>query len=113
MKLRTILFPLAALTVVMACRINTTPPEEAAQKFVDDLNIKIQGRPNCTGVDTDNDGYVSCTVMLAQEDHHGNSTMSLQCADTTSYFGCDGHTTRYAMGCKETRPANVIRVQDQ
>lgn len=85
------------------------PPEEAAKKFVDDLGIKIQGKPNCTGVDTDNDGYVTCTVALA-EPVGGKTTMSLQCAGITGE-GCDSQTTKYTTGCKETVPKVNVKTE--
>ena len=85
-------------TVVAACAQNTIPPEVAAQKFVDDLGIKIQGRPNCAGRDTDNDGYVTCTVNLGD-----GKLQSLQCAALNDPSGCDPtKNSAYAVGCKES-----------
>lgn len=91
------------LVVVLACeyRHNTVAPEMAAQQFVEDLALKIQGKPNCAQVDTDNDGYVTCTIALVPKEGVAPTTMSLQCAAITDYNGCDA---RYASGCKETQP---------
>lgn len=75
-----------------ACQPQTTPPEVAAQKFVDDLGITIQGKPNCTGVDTDNDGYVTCTLRV------GDHFEQLQCA-ALKPTGCE--TGPAAEGCKQ------------
>ncbi len=98
-----------AIFALLGCddRINKVPPEESAAKFVQDLGIKTQGKANCTGVDTDNDGYVTCTVMVAETDKTPAHSMSLQCAGLTSNDGCNAQTTRYATGCKET----VLKMQ--
>jgi hypothetical protein len=96
--------PFAAIVLLAACNTqrNLVPPEEAAQKFLADLDIKIQGKPNCTGVDTDNDGYLTCTVMLAAPSSDGSKMLSLQCAGITATDGKEGTTFKYAVGCKET-----------
>jgi hypothetical protein len=103
-----------SIFVLFACddRINKVPPEQAATKFVGDLGIKTQGQPNCTGVDTDNDGYVTCTVMVLGDDKQPQHTLSLQCAGLTSADGCDSQTSKYATGCKETVP-KIIQQQQQ
>lgn len=91
-----------SLLALVCCNRNTVPPQESARQFVEDMNLKIQGKPNCTGVDTDGDGYVTCTVRLA-EPKDGKDTFSIQCADITT-DGCgDGHTETFATGCKETQ----------
>ena len=79
-------------------RVNRIAPEMAANKFCSDLGIKIQGRPNCTGSDTDHDGYVTCTISLDVPEGQPIKTMSLQCAAIT-----DQHNYIYAEGCKETQ----------
>jgi hypothetical protein len=92
------------LVLLVACgpyRVNTVAPEVAAQKFVDDLALKIQGKPNCAQVDTDNDGYVTCTIALVGKEGASPTTMSLQCAALVASDGCD---PKYANGCKETQP---------
>lgn len=88
-----------SVVVVVACtdRRNTVPPEQSSQKFADDLGLKVQGKPNCTGIDTDNDGYVTCTLNTGD----GRIT-SIQCAAVNDGDGCNGHSTTYAVGCKET-----------
>ena len=86
------------LLILSACRTNTVPPEEAAQKFASDLGYKIQGKPNCTGIDTDDDGYVSCTIAVVDHPEATPRMVSLQCA--CSGDGC----YKYASGCKETQP---------
>ena len=44
---------------------NRIPPEAAAKKFVATLQLEVQGDPICTQIDSDRDGYVSCTVALS------------------------------------------------
>ncbi len=107
---KSVLYLVGLWVAASACddRYNKVPPETAAQKFVDDLNIKIQGKPNCTGADTDNDGYVTCTVALATPKADGSQTMSLQCAGITG-DGCDSQTRQYAAGCKETVPKIQVK----
>lgn len=91
------------LLALVCCNKNTVSPQEAAKQFVEDAKIDIRGKPNCTGVDTDGDGYVTCTVWFANP-KDGKDSMSIQCADITSNSGgCDGHTQTYATGCKETQ----------
>lgn len=104
----------AAVFVMLACdnRHNTVPPEESAAKFTQDLGIKVQGRPNCAGVDSDGDGYVTCTIALPAKDGEQPRTMSLQCAGVTSYTGCDAQTSKYVVGCKETQ-LKVLSAQGQ
>lgn len=106
---KVIVFTLCWMGLQVACdRYNKVPPEQSAQKFVDDLGIKIQGKPNCTGVDTDGDGYVTCTVALATPKPDGSQTMSLQCAGVTG-DGCEQQTSKYATGCKETVPKVQVK----
>lgn len=68
MKSRNLLALVVLATYACNNRRNTVPPEVAAARFVSDLGLKFQGKPNCTGADTDNDGYVTCTVALASGD---------------------------------------------
>jgi hypothetical protein len=90
----------AAALLLASCRTNSVPPEKAAESFAKSLGLKVQGTPSCTGVDTDNDGYVSCTVMVSAQGQAPH-TMQLQCAGVTS-MGCSNQTSTYATGCKET-----------
>lgn len=98
-------FILIAL-ILFGCdnRVNRIAPETAANKFCSDLGIKIQGRPNCTGSDTDRDGYVTCTISLVVPDGQPIKTMSLQCAVIT-----DRYNDVYADGCKETQLKAVVQ----
>jgi len=89
--------------ILLACCTgvgNKTPPEVAAKKFVSALQLDMQGEPICTQIDSDNDGYVSCTLALRNHDGPPK-TMSLQCAVLGAGGGCVG---RPADGCKETQP---------
>lgn len=99
-------FSLILVLMLFGCRYNNTSPEIAATKFCSNLGIKIQGVPNCTGEDTDNDGYVTCTVALAVAEGQPVKTMSLQCAVVTGIV----YNTTFAEGCKETQPK--INVQN-
>lgn len=85
--------------MLVGCRYNDVAPEVAATKFCHDLGYKIQGSPNCTGQDTDNDGYVTCTVALVVPEGQPIKTVSLQCAVITGTF----YNTAFAEGCKETQ----------
>lgn len=102
---------LLAVFVVACAPQNTTPPEAAAEKFVTDLGLKIQGKPNCAGADTDNDGYVTCTIALANADGSAK-TMSIQCAALNDPTGCDRTKgTKYAAGCKQTLAPVQVQTQ--
>lgn len=87
------------ILILSGCRYNDVRPEVAAIKFCSDLGVKIQGSPNCTGQDTDNDGYVTCTIALIVPEGQPVKTMSLQCAVVTGTF----YNTAFAEGCKETQ----------
>jgi hypothetical protein len=97
----------------IACenRHNTVPPEEAAKKWADDLGLKTQGKANCAQVDSDNDGYVTCTVALAGKEGDKADTVSLQCAGVTGDDACNSQTTKYVVGCKKTEPKFPTRVE--
>jgi hypothetical protein len=89
------------LLILSSCEQNTVPPEEAARKFCLDLGLKLRGSPSCTAIDTDHDGYVTCTVAIGTDD--SPRLWSLQCAALTRF----GET--YAVGCKETQPKILIK----
>lgn len=110
---KVIYFALTGVVLTFACedRRNTVPPEEAAQKFVDDLGLKIQGKPNCAQIDSDNDGYVTCTIALQAKEGANPETMSLQCAGITSTDGCNAQTTKYVVGCKKTEPKVITKTE--
>lgn len=78
----------------------TESPEAAAQRYETALGFKVQG-VSCTQVDTDNDGYVTCTVALAGYDKP--SVQSIQCAATRAVDadGCETQA-RHTEGCKPT-----------
>ncbi len=98
--------PLLALFVV-ACENgprNTIPPEQAAEKFLADMEVGYKGKPNCTAIDADHDGYVTCTVSLKGDKME---FMQLQCASLTGQNGC-GNNVVYAVGCKPVNSALEI-----
>ncbi len=103
---RFILISITLIGGTVACMAqNHTPPEEAAQKFAAGLGMTVKGA-SCTGYESDNDGYVSCTVNL--QDGYNHRTMMLQCAALNDPSGCDrSKGSRYADGCK----APVAKVQ--
>lgn len=106
----------AVLASFAACnyRVNSVPPEEAASRFAADLGIQVQGKPSCAGVDTDGDGYVSCTLAVAPAASGAAPTMlSLDCAGVTNAFGaCGAQTDQYAVGCKEKQPKIAVPRRD-
>lgn len=77
---------------------NRVPPEAAAKTFASTLQLDVQGEPICTKIDSDMDGYVSCTIAL-KTPSGPPKMMSLQCA--ALYAGGCG---KPAEGCKETVP---------
>jgi hypothetical protein len=96
------------LVCFLACNSphNTTPPEKSAEWFASELGLHLQGKPVCTGVDTDNDGYVTCTLALAGGDTP--KLMSIQCAANVDSDGCDA---KYTTGCKETPIKPMVQTQ--
>jgi hypothetical protein len=104
------------VALLLACKgpvgcepnVNHTPPEIAAAKFAGDLGLNTRGKPSCAGVDTDNDGYVTCTIALGSAD--APKLMSIQCAAVENSDGCT--PTKYAQGCKET-PIKAAVVQER
>lgn len=98
MTTRNLVLSLALLSACTTPLGNQVPPEVAAKKFASTLQLDVQGDPICTRIDSDLDGYVSCTLAL--KNHDGPpKMMSLQCAAMGAGGGCNG---RPADGCKET-----------
>lgn len=104
------------VTVILAftccAALNTLPPEQAAEAFLKDLNVAYTGKPNCTKIDTDNDGYVTCTVSLPATDRQPAQFLSLQCAAAHSEPDDGCSSARNAQGCKPTQPT-IKAVQAQ
>lgn len=101
---------IVAVITLSACEmgpINRISPEEAARKWGADLGFKVTG-VNCTGVDTDNDGYVSCTLSHEGREPSERRTKSLQCAAYEA-----GRWNSYAVGCKETAAKVGTRQRDE
>ncbi len=75
-------------------------PEVAAKRYGSDLGYTVLG-VSCTQVDTDNDGYVTCTLRVQAGDKI--ETQSIQCAATRA-VNADGCETqaRHTEGCKPT-----------
>lgn len=96
------LFLVIALVACEPGPKNMTSPEAAAKKFATDLGLKLSGEPSCTGVDTDDDGYVTCTIATTNGDGLP-SLMSIQCAALNDPTGCDSSKgSKFATGCKQT-----------
>jgi hypothetical protein len=95
----------------LACetRRNTVPPEQAASQFAQDLGLKTQGKPNCAQIDSDNDGYVTCTIALVAKEGQNPEILSLQCAGVTGDAGCENQTSKYVVGCKKTEPKVQVK----
>jgi hypothetical protein len=93
---------LFVLVFLLGCEPrNTVPPEDAAKAFLEKTGTKYEGQPDCTGGDTDRDGYVSCTIKMPVGDVNNGPYLSLQCASVPRE-GCDGANTPYTSGCKLT-----------
>lgn len=76
---------------------NKISPDAAAKQYLSDLKVPYVGI-SCTQVDTDNDGYVTCTVSTQQQNlEKGVTFLSLQCAVV------GGRSS----GCKPTPPAKT------
>lgn len=86
---------LPTLLLLLLVAANHQPPEDAARQWAKDLGLTVQG-VSCTQVDTDNDGYVSCTLALDKADNDGNKLIGLQCAAVQA----DDCTARSTKGCK-------------
>jgi hypothetical protein len=104
-----ILMGLWLLASACDTRHNTVPPEQAASQFAQDLGLKTQGKPNCAQIDSDNDGYVTCTIALAANVGQNPETLSLQCAGVTGDDSCNSQTTKYVVGCKKTEPKVQVK----
>jgi hypothetical protein len=92
------------VAALAACQENTIPPEQAATDFARDLGLAVTGKPVCAGVDTDRDGYVTCTLNLGD-----GRLESIQCAA----LGASELGSHFAIGCKGTvakaAPPTVVR----
>jgi predicted GNAT superfamily acetyltransferase len=64
---------------LLACNSNKIPPEEAAKKFMADLDFGKAGA-SCTQSDTNNDGYVTCTVSLDRGSDLTPLLVTISCA---------------------------------
>jgi hypothetical protein len=94
MKKLFLLIAFATLLPPLAASALTEAPEAAARRYEKDLGFDVQG-VSCTQVDTDNDGYVTCSVSIRGGD--ALKIQSIQCAASDS-DGCG----RRAEGCKPT-----------
>lgn len=79
--MRRTLYFLTIVAVAAACNSNKIPPEDAAKSYLEALKIPYTG-VSCTSVDTDNDGYVTCTVSQPVSDKNAGKPelMMLNCA---------------------------------
>lgn len=70
----------AALGALSSCgRADVSAVEAEAKTFAGKGGLKLQGSgASCVGMDTDGDGYVSCTLFL-----EGGRTMAIECAGHT------------------------------
>ncbi len=76
-------------------------PEQAARRYMTDLGFggQVQG-VSCARLDTDNDGYVTCSVAIRGDKP---TIQSIQCAAQRKVdeTGCES-SARGAEGCKPT-----------
>lgn len=111
---RLFLISAIVLSTFVACsyKKNTVPPEKAAKEYMTGLGFKTQGEPQCAGIDSDRDGYVSCSVAVVEADGK-TRVQSLECAGITNPdLGCDNQTDKYAVGCKERLPKVLTKSGD-
>lgn len=57
-----LVFGLVCAGALCMARVNAPPPEEAAKAFLESLGLDPSANVTCVPIDTDGDGYVSCTV---------------------------------------------------
>ena len=82
------IFGLAGISLFMNCSgANKTAATEEANKWVKEVGIK-DANVSCVNSDTDNDGYVSCTI--AYRDNNGElKTKAIECAAKLTWnTGC-------------------------
>lgn len=79
--------------------------EKSAHEFIQ--HIDNAKDVSCTQVDTDNDGYCTCTVFRKD----GLEPMSIQCGCAPEPQGC--WSSPPARGCKITQPKMNVNVQAQ
>lgn len=82
-----------AVCVLPGCDKNKVSPEQAARQWADSMGMKPKG-VNCTTKDTDNNGYVSCTVSVAVDDQEPR-LHAIECAMLGTWE---------ASGCKIAQP---------
>jgi hypothetical protein len=73
---------LLSVLAVLACgcqESNKVPPEQAAKNYVSDLKMDVQGI-SCTTVDTNNDGYVTCSLSMTPREGQQPQIQTIQCA---------------------------------
>ena len=68
----------AILFLVASTAFATDPPATQARAFASELGLSVKGA-TCSSKDSDYDGYVSCTVMLAEPLRDGSQILDLEC----------------------------------
>lgn len=77
------------LLAFVGCFGDPEAAKASARAYAKDLGYDVAG-VSCTGVDSDGDGYVSCTVRLSNPDPSGHSLLALECSrgEATFTSGC-------------------------
>lgn len=77
------------LLMLAGCFGDPEAAKASARQYAKDLGYEVAG-VSCTGVDSDGDGYVSCTVRLKDPDPSGSSLLALECSrgEVTFTSGC-------------------------
>lgn len=91
-SLRTKFLVVIGINMMLACGDPAKPTREA-REWADSMGMK-DASVNCAAIDSDGDGYVSCTV--ANKEQSGTKLISIQCASAMT--GCMNE------GCKLTVP---------
>lgn len=89
-------------TLLLACDTNKIPPEEAAKKFMADLEFGKVGA-SCTQTDTDHDGYVTCTISVDRGSDFTPLLATISCAPLGTTTG----------GCKATQEQMNLLMQSK
>lgn len=85
----------ALVTLALLACGNVKSAKQSARRYADDLGYKVVGVA-CTSVDTDGDGYVSCSVRVeGRED-----PLALECSRGDWSF---------TEGCKVAMPKAVVK----
>ena len=86
-----IIFGFGLVGNLSACKYGKGDAEVNAWNYLDSMNLRKDAQAvNCISKDSDNNGYVSCSVAFSAESNR--SPMALECATGHGNFGsCNPH----------------------